>query len=211
MRPGTLRAYAAMLLGFLVMVALGAGCAALTRGEGESTQTPVYRMTEQNTVVWLDHFEFERPGPEWKLARIAGGDEFSFAFLKLGQCPFPCQSTFAFDEEPFGYSTDLGERMEEFFRRFLWGSHVVFGEFEAQQVEAFGGPGLAAVAVGRDPVKGQKVRAKVVLGHQGGRVVAVYLTQWRPDNDPFNEADVAVFDRFVGSLRFLKPSFFETL
>ena len=34
---------------------------------------------------------------------------------------------------------------------------------------------------------------------------------WRPEQDPFDEADVAVFERFVESLRFLKPSFYETL
>ena len=211
MRPGILRVYAAAIPCLLVAVALGAGCAAVARGGGEPTQTPPYRLTEKNTVIWLDQFEFARPGPEWRLVNTTEGDEFSFAFLKKGHCSPPCQSTFAFDEEPFGYSTDLRERMGEFFRRFLWASHVVFGDFEAREVEAFGGPGLAAVAEGRDRVTGQRVWAKVVLGRRGGRVVSAYFTQWRTEQEPFDEADVAVFERFVGSLRFLKPSFFETL
>ena len=211
MRPRILRTHAAALLSLAVVVAFGTGCTPLLRGGNEPSPTAAYRLTEDNIVIWLDELEFRRPGPEWKLAQIANGDEFSFAFLKTGNCPPPCQSTFAFDEEPFGYSTDLRERMEEFFRRFLWGSHAVFGDFEAREVEVFGGPGLAAVAEGRDPVKGQKVRAKVILGRRGGRVVAAFLTEWRTEQDAYDDADVAIFDRFVGSLRFLKPSFYETL
>jgi hypothetical protein len=67
------------------------------------------------------------------------------------------------------------------------------------------------VAEGKDPVRKEKVKSKVVFGKRGDRVVAFYLTQWRPMDGAYDPSALEVFDRFWGSFRFLKKSFYQTL
>jgi hypothetical protein len=74
-----------------------------------------------------------------------------------------------------------------------------------------GGEGLEVVAEGKDLVKGEKVRAKVVFGKRGDRVVGFYITQWRPINGTYELSAFEIFDKFVKSFKFLKKSFYETL
>ncbi len=195
---------------FVVLTAaLLTGCAVVA---GHTQTSLLYRHTPEGTVVWGEEFEFDPPPNDWNLVRVKEGDEeFSFAFLKMEHCPNPCQSTFAYDEEPFGYSRDLEERQKQFFDRFLWASRVRFGPAETREVQVLGGPGLVATAEAEDPVGNQKVWAKVVFGKRGERVVAFYLTQWRPKNLPFDGSVEQPFDRFVDSFRFLKESFFQKL
>lgn len=205
MRPTQLQILASALL--IACVLSGCATTSATRSEDKP-----YRYTDQGTVVWLDEYEFAPPGAEWKLVQIEGGDEFAFAFLRRGSCPKqPCQSVFAYDEDPFGYSTFLQERMREFFKRYLWASHVRFTDFETEKVRVLGGEGLAAVGEAADPVEGYKVRGKVVMGRRGDRVVSFYLTQYRALDGTFDDQEVKAFDKFVDSFQFLKPSFYETL
>lgn len=186
------------------------GCAATPV---KKSQPPPYRHTPEGTVVWDEEFEFVPPPDQWRLVQIEeGSEEFSFAFLKLDQCGSPCQSTFAYDEDPFGYARDdLMQRQREYFKRFLWASRVKLGEPETRPIEVFGGEGLEAIVEGEDPVKKTKVWAKVVFGRRGERVVSSYMTQWRPEGVPFDFSDVEPFDRFVKSFRFLKESFYQQL
>ena len=67
------------------------------------------------------------------------------------------------------------------------------------------------VHVGKDAVKGEKVRARVIFGKRGERVVGFYITQWRPMDGDYDMSAFDVFDRFVKSFKFLKKSFYETL
>jgi len=184
------------------------GCAALPRPGDEPAP---YRYTPEGRVVWQEELEFAPPPEAWHLVQVDEGDEFSFAFLRTCGGPTPCQSTFAYDEEPFGYSRDLGTRISEFFRRFLWASRITFGEPATRPKRALGGEALEAVAEGTDPVRGEKVRAKVVFARRGERVVSFYLTQWRALDGSYSEEEVTDFDRFVESFRWLRPSFYETL
>ncbi|GAB4264688.1 MAG: hypothetical protein Kow0092_16550 [Deferrisomatales bacterium] len=203
-----IRVAVATVLASILATLLG-GCA-LLRPAAEAPALP-YRFTDAGTVVYREEFEFLPPPERWRFVQVEKGEEFSFAFLALGDCPRPCQSVFAYDEEPFGYSRDLRERMAEFFRRFLWAARVRFDTPVIRPVRVLGGEGLEAVAVGRDPVKPYKVRAKVVLGRRGERVVAFYLSQWRRADAAFDPEEVADFDRFVQSFRYRRPSFYETL
>jgi hypothetical protein len=82
---------------------------------------------------------------------------------------------------------------------------------EKQKVQLLGGEGLAVIAEGKDPVKKEKVKSKVVFGKRGDRVVAFYLTQWRPIDGTYDPSAFEVFDRFWGSFRYLKKSFYETI
>ncbi len=201
------RPWMAVLGAVVAASSLITGCATAPKS---APQTAKYR-TVGGTMVWMDEFQFRPPPEPWKLVEVDEGDEFAFAFIKTGKCPFPCESTFAYDEEPFGYSLDLNQRMDEFYRRFLWASHVKFAPAEKHKVEVLGGPGLAATAEGLDPVLGEKVWTKVVLGKRGERVVSFYLAQWRRMDGTYDEQERADFDRFVDSFRFLKKSFYETL
>lgn len=192
----------------LLCLVFALGCAALSRPEAEPKP---YRYTATGRVVWQEELEFAPPPEAWRLVQVEEGDEFSFAFLRTCAGPSPCQSTFAYDEEPFGYSRDLDARLPEFFARFLWATRVTFGQPATRKTTGLGGETLEAVAEGRDPVRGEKVRAKVVLAHRGERVVALYLTQWRGADGGYSDEEVADFDRFVESFRWLRPSFYETL
>jgi len=175
---------------------------------------PVDRLASlrqpDGTLVWQGEYAFVSPGGDWQLITL-DEDDYSLAFSKSCDEFFPCQSTLAYAEEPFGYSKDLERRQEEFFKRYLWASRVVFAAPHLEKSTFNGSPALIATIEGVEPVKGQKVWSKVLFGLRGERVVAFHYNQWRPASVPFDLDEVADFDRFVASFRFLKPSFFELL
>jgi hypothetical protein len=184
-----------------------AGCATT------ETKKKPYRMSEQGTVIWDDEFEFKPPPHEWRIIQVEVGGEFGFGFSRVEPGPFPSQSMFVYDEEPFGCSTQFENRKTEFFKRYLWTAAVSMDTkiLEEQKVHLLGGEGLAVVAEGRDPVKKEKVKSKVVFGKRGDRMVAFYLTQWRPIDGIYDPSAFEVFDKFWGSFRYLKKSFYETI
>jgi hypothetical protein len=202
-----MRRHLRMLLCFGLVSMMLSACATT-----ETTQKP-YKFSQQGTVIWNDEFEFKPPPPTWKLIQVESGGEFGFGFLRVDPGPFPSQSMFVYDEEPFGCSTKFDNREVEFFGRYLWSSAVSLGMniLERQKVQVLGGEGLAVVAEGKDPVKKEKVKSKVVFGKRGDRVVAFYITQWRPIDGSYDPTAFEIFDKFVSSFKFLKKSFYETL
>lgn len=161
-------------------------------------------------VVWQQEYRFTPPPAPWQLIDL-DEDDYSIAFMKLCSDGYPCQSTLAYAEEPFGYSPELQVRQGEFFKRFLWASRVVFEPPRLRETTLFGKPALEAAALGVEPVLRHQVRCKIVFARRGERVVAFYFTQWRPTGGSFDPADEADFDRFVVSFNFLRPSFYERL
>jgi len=202
-----MRRHIGMLLCFVWTGMMVSACAAPGTG-----QKP-YTFSQQGTIIWQDEFEFKPPPSNWKVIQVEVGGEFGFGFLKVDPGPVPSQSMFVYDEEPFGCATELGERGEEFFRRYLWSTAMLADMqiLEKKNVRVLGGEGLAVVAESKDPVKKEKVKSKVVFGKRGDRVVAFYLTQWRPMDGTYDPSAFEVFDRFWGSFRFLKKSFYQTL
>jgi len=162
------------------------------------------------TVVWQQEYRFLPPPAPWELINL-DEDDYSVAFMKVCNDGYPCQSTLAYAEEPFGYSRDFEERQAEFFRRFLWASRVVFETPKLRKVKVLGQDGLEATTVGVEPVLRHKVRCKILFGRRGERIVAFYYTQWRSEDRQFEAADEADFDRFTESFGFLQPSFYERL
>jgi hypothetical protein len=164
-------------------------------------------------LIWNDEYEFMVPPVGWKVIQVESGGEFGFGFLRSDPGPFPSQSIFVYDEEPFGCSLNFEERGEEFFKRYLWSASISMNikVLERKKINVVGGEGLAVIAEGRDSVKKEKVRSKIVFGKRGERVVAWYLTQWRHTDSTFDTAAFDVFDKWVGSFKFLKKSFYETL
>lgn len=171
-----------------------------------------YRLTAQGTVIWEDEFEFLPPPPDWKLLRVEeeGGD-INFGFTRSDPGAFPSMTSFAYDEEPFGCSTKFEEREREFFKRFLFNAILQFQVLEKRKVQVLGGEGLEVTVEGKDPVKKEKVRAKIVFGKRGERIVGFYITQWRHWDGTYDLSAFEIFDKFWKSFRFLKKSFYETL
>jgi len=202
-----MRRHIGMLLCFAWMGMMVSACAA------PGTVQKPYRFSQQGTIIWQDEFEFKPPPSNWKVIQVEVGGEFGFGFFKADPGPVPSQSMFVYDEEPFGCSTELGERGGEFFKRYLWSTAMLADMkiLEEKNVSLLGGEGLAVVAEAKDPVKMEKVKSKVVFGKRGDRVVAFYLTQWRPMDGTYDPSAFEVFDRFWGSFRFLKKSFYQTL
>jgi hypothetical protein len=178
---------------------------------GTSTAQKPYEVTPRGTVVFGGEFEFALPPAGWKLFWPEGEGEFAFGFLKRDPGAFPSQSVFAYDEEPFGCSTKFEEREKEFFKRFLWNAILHFQVLEKKKVRVLGEEGLEVTVEGKDPVKKEKAKAKVVFGKRGERVVSFYVTQWRPIDGTYDSAAFDTFDKFVSSFKFLKKSFYETL
>jgi len=196
-----------MILCLVLVVAWLSGCATT-----ETTKKP-YRLSQQGTVIWEDEFEFLPPPPDWKLLRVeAGENDINFGFMRSDPGPFPSVTTFAYDEDPFGCTAASFEgREREFFKRFLFNAILQFQILNRKKVQVVGGEGLAVLVEGKDPVKKEKVRAKVVFGKRGDRIVGFYITQWRPMDGSYDLSAFDVFDKFVASFKFLKKSFYETL
>jgi hypothetical protein len=207
MNPALSRRFTFRPLIAVYAVLLLASCAPAANGVAD----PLTNLRQADgTVVWQQEYRFEPPPAPWQLIDL-DEDDYSIAFMKICSDSYPCQSTLAYAEEPFGYSLDFEERQTEFFRRFLWASRVVFEPPKLSKVKVFGQDGLEAVTVGTEPVLRHKVRCKILFARRGERVVAFYFTQWRSEEKPFDTADEADFDRFAESFGFLQPSFYERL
>ncbi len=189
---------------FLLALAFLSGCATV-----ETKKLP-YRLTQQGTVIWEDEFEFVPPPPDWKLLRVEDQGDINFGFIRKDG-PYPSETSFAYDEEPFGSSRDLDRRAEEFLKRFLSNAILKFQVLEKRPTEVLGKQGFEMIVEGRDPVKKEKVRSELVFGKRGERVVGFYISQWRPLDGTYDLSAFDVFDRFWKSFKFLKKSFYEAL
>jgi hypothetical protein len=193
-----------MLTVLLVLVSLS-GCATT-----QTVEKP-YRISSHGTVIWEDEFEFSPPPLGWKLLRPETGGDINFGFMRGDPGGFPSMTSFAYDEEPFGSSTQYEEREKEFFKRFLFNAILEFKMLEKKKVQVVGGAGLQVDVEGKDPIKGEKVRARVIFGKRGDRIIGFYITQWRPIDGTYDMSAFDDFDKFVKSFKFLKKSFYETL
>ncbi len=194
----------AIIVGLLVLT----GCVAPRPAEPVD---PFGSMRQADgTVLWQQEYSFVPPESPWQLIDLNETD-YSIAFMKTCRESYPCQSTLAYAEEPFGYSMDFEQRQREFFKRFLWASRVNFADAQLSKTELFGEEALIARTEGIEPVQRHKVDVKVVFARRGERVVAFYYTQWRPEDDAYDKTDVKDFDRFVENFRFERPSFYQRL
>jgi len=196
---------------FLVLCMMLVGMWLSACATTQTAQKP-YRISPQGTVIWEDEFEFTPPPPGWKLLRPEGGGDINFGFMRSDPGGFPSTTTFAYDEEPFGCTAASFEgREKEFFKRFLFNAILNFQVLDRKEVQVVAGEGLQVDVEGKDPVRGEKVRARVIFGKRGDRIIGFYITQWRPMDGTYDLAAFDVFDQFVKSFKFLKKSFYETL
>jgi hypothetical protein len=198
----------------ITMISLNSSCAAhQTTTTIDTAQTvPVLKPGNNGTAIYEGEYEFQPPPSPWEFIRGGTGSDFVFGYYRKDPGRLQLESTFfAYSEEPYGYSRDIQQRAEEFLKRFFWASHVKMTVLDRKKTTVLGGEGLSLVLEGTDPVKGTKVRSKVLLGKRGDRVVAFYINQWRTLDAKFDQSAFDTFDRFAASFRFLKKSFYETL
>lgn len=193
----------AVLMSFVL-----SGCALMAPPQQERSATTL--RWEEGALIWHDEFKFTPPPAPWQLIDL-NEEDFSIAYMKLCNDGSPCQSTFAYAEEPFGYSREFHERQEEFFKRFLWASRVIFAPAKLEKTQVFGREGLIAVTEGIEPVLGHKVHARIIFAQRGERIVAFFFTQWRSADRDYDLRDEQDFNRFIETFEYLRPSFYEQL
>lgn len=166
------------------------------------------------TVTWMEELNFIPPPEPWRLLDLSETD-FSLAFFNscTSDDPghFPCEATIAYAGEPFGYSQELRLRQKEFFKRFLWAARLIFEEPKLEEASLDGRKALIATTTGQELVRGHRVQTKVIFVQRGERVEAFFMNQWRSKDKSFDPAEFEVFDRFVSTFKYKKPSFYESL
>jgi len=201
-RPGfTFGATVLILIGFFL-----GGCATLTP-EKPSALVP----TDRGTVVYKDKYEFARPSPGWFLLQILEAGDFELGFVRMEKGEFPSQTTFIYDDEPFGSSRELDKRSEQYCSRFLFNSGMFPQIRKKEKIQLMGQSAMALYLEGENPNRNEKAKSKVYLVQKGERFISFVCTQWRPLQGSFDPEPFDHFERFVRSFKFLKPDFYEEL
>ncbi len=201
--PGSISGLAAALL-LLTGLFLG-GCATMGLEKPESALS----FTESGTVVYLNKYEFEKPPSGWLLLKNLEGGDFELGFMKIEEGPFPTQSTFIYDDQPFGSSRDLETRAKQYCTRFLFNTGVLPGIKKQENIQIWGQPAISIYLEGENPSRDEKAKSLVYLVKKGDRIVSFVLTQWRPMQGTYDQAAFTQFETFVQSFKFLKKSFYE--
>jgi len=200
--PGLIPGLAVALL---VMTGLLLGGCVTMRAEKPKDVVP----TDRGTVIFLEKYEFKRPPAGWAMLKNLEGGDFELGFLKMEKGDFPSQTTFIFDDQPFGSSRDLDTRAKQYCTRFLFNTGM-YPEIKKQEnVELMGLPALAIYMEGENPSRGEKAKSKIYLIQKGNRIISFVCTQWRPLNGIYDQAGFDHFEEFVKSFKYLKKTFYE--
>lgn len=189
-----------IFIGFIII-----GCA--TTPEKPKTLIP----TERGTVLFLDKYEFKAPPEGWMLLKNLEGGDFELGFLRFERGGFPSQTTFMYDEEPYGSSRDLNRRVEQYCPRFLFNSGIDLRITKRERLTINGLEAIGLWFEGENPNRNEKTRSKVYLVKRGNRIISFVCTQWRPLNGVFSDEPFEHFEAFVRSFKFLKKDFYEEL
>ena len=190
----------------VIVAAFGFGCAALQRAE----KPKVLSLTDRGTVLFLDKYEFKAPPKNWALMKNLEGGDFELGFLLIEQGPFPSQTTFMYDEEPYGSSPDLEKRAKYYCTRFLFNSGTDLRVTKQEKTTLGGRDALAIYLEGENPNRDEKSKSKVYLLKKGDRIVSFVCTMWRPMNGTYAQEPFDYFENFAQSFKFLKKDFYES-
>ncbi len=182
------------------------GCATLTP-EKPSALTP----TDRGTVVYKDKYEFARPSPGWFLLQTLEAGDFELGFVRMEKGEFPSQTTFIYDDEPFGSSRELEKRSEQYCTRFLFNSGMFPQILKKEKIQLMGQSAVALYLEGENPNRNEKAKSKIYLVQKGERIISFVCTQWRPFRGSYSPEAFEHFEAFVRSFKFLKPDFYEEL
>lgn len=167
--------------------------------------------TDRGTVIFLEKYEFKRPPAGWAFMKNLEGGDFELGFLKFEKGDFPSQTTFIYDDEPFGSSRDLDQRARQYCTRFLFNSGMFPQVQKEEKVQIMGQPALAIYLEGENPNRDEKARSKIYFVKKGERIISFVCTQWRPLGGTYDPSPFEHFETFVHSFRFLKKTFYDEL
>ena len=188
----------------LMTAAMGFGCAAM-QPEKPKTLT----ATERGTVLFLDKYEFKNPPQDWALMKNLEGGDFELGFMKMERGEFPSQTTFMYDDQPYGSSQDLEKRAQYYCTRFLFNSGIDLRVTKKENLILDGREAIVLSMEGENLSRNEKARSKVYLVKKGNWVVSFVCTQWRPMNAAYSQEPFNDFEAFVRSFKFLKKDFYE--
>ena len=170
---------------------------------------PAFVLTDQGTVVYEDKYEF-KVSEGWRTLREESGGDFEFGFFRL-EGEFPSQTTFAYDDEPYGGSRDLETRAKQYQTLFFAATGLIMTENSIEKTEIMGEPAVVMNTEGKNPNQNEKARSRFYFLKRGDWVVSFICTQWRPMNSVYDPKDFETFDAFVKSFKFLKPTPYEEI
>ena len=188
----------ALTVGFL-------SACATTSGE----KTPTLVPTGQGTAVFLDKYEFKPPPQGWIMMKNLEGGDFELGFLRFEKGDFPSQTTFIYDDQPYGSSQDLEKRADYYCTKFLFNSGIDLEVKKRERLTISGREVLAIHMEGQNHVTKEKARSKVYLVKKGNRIVSFVCTQWRPLDASYSQEPFDHFEAFVQSFKFVKKDFYE--
>jgi len=198
------RAIGAWVLLLAAVTVFGPGCTAM---QPEKSKT--LSLTERGTVLFLDKYEFKRPPQNWALMKNLEGGDFELGFLLMEKGEFPSQTTFMYDEQPYGGSQNLEKRAKYYCTRFLFNSGIEVRVTKQEKATVAGNDAIALYLEGENPNRNEKAKSKVYLVKKGNRIISFVCTMWRPMNGTYAQEPFDYFETFVHSFTFLKKDFYE--
>ena len=188
----------------VAMIGILAGCATM----GEKPK-PTMVPTERGTVLFLDKYEFKSPPQNWALMKNLEGGDFELGFMLIEPGAFPTQTTFMYDDQPYGGSQDLETRAKYYCTRFLFNSGIDLRVTQREKTTLGGRDALAIYLEGENPNRDEKSKSKVYLLKKGDRIVSFVCTMWRTMNGTYAQEPFDYFENFAQSFKFLKKDFYE--
>jgi hypothetical protein len=167
--------------------------------------------TDRGTVMFLEKYEFKYPSEGWRMMRNVEGGDFELGFMKFEPGDFPTQTTFMYDEQPYGSSRDLEKRADYYCTKFLFNSGIEAKVTKREKVTLMGREAIVLEMGGENPVQKEKAKSTIYLIKKGNRIVSFVCTQWRPLTGTFSQEPFDHFETFVQSFKFLKKDFYERL
>lgn len=195
---------AIQIVAIMVLSVISIGCASLA----ERTK-PALIPTERGTVIFQGKYEFQKPPEGWLLIRSDEGGDFEMGFIKFEKGDFPSQTTFIYDDQPFGSHQDLGKRAKYYSTRFLFNSGIVLRVTKEEKLKIQGQEAVAIYIEGENLNRNEKSKSKVYLIKKGKRIISFVCTQWRPLKGSFSQESFEQFEFFVQSFKFLQKDFYE--
>jgi hypothetical protein len=142
------------------------------------------------------------------MTNVEGGD-FELGFMRFEKGDFPSQTTFMYDDLPYGSSQDLEKRADYYCTKFLFNSGIDLEVKKRERLTINGQEALAIDMEGQNHVTKEKAKSKVYLIKKGNRIVSFVCTQWRPLNNSCSEDPFDHYHAFVQSFKFVKKDFYE--
>ena len=195
---GTLAAIAAV-------IGLLGGCATT-----KPKKAPALVHTNEGTVVFLEKYEFKFPPKGWIMMKNVEGGDFELGFMRFEKGDFPSQTTFMYDDLPYGSSQDLEKRADYYCTKFLFNSGIDLEVKKRERLTINGREVLVIHMEGQNHVTKEKARSKVYLVKKGNRIVSFVCTQWRPLKASYSQDPFDHFEAFVQSFKFVKKDFYES-